>query len=384
MSPSVSRKPVAGSASTEGEGALGLWYALMIGAVLLIAAGTYAAVLYQQVGEWRNAAKQLTIGQELLRADRDEILQKTRTSEAALATLEITHDQDRARLDGLEDQRRRLQGEVVKLTQDLAQSEQRLDGTGRSRAGDLGRLERDRDRLARELGERRVDMSRLETALAEKDRAFAELRESLKKNEAAIEGLQSEKTDLGAEKAALEKQREDAQKQLAERQQNERLRQIVRGHRASLGEVKPYIAEVGPGDWSVIESWLALQLGRPMAVPDLGARGLSYEGARLIGAAEGPPMVMLLYADADERPVSLTIAPDQSGEQPLATSQDGGLNLLDWREERHAFFLAGETDEEALKAVGGDLLNRPPGLSSDAPVPVSRHIRPSFRPADTP
>ncbi|MEZ5935014.1 MAG: hypothetical protein R3F54_24400 [Alphaproteobacteria bacterium] len=45
------------------------------------------------------------------------------------------------------------------------------------------------------------------------------------------------------------------------------------GTRRAWARSRPYIAELGPGDWSVIEDWLAVQLGRPMALPDLSARG---------------------------------------------------------------------------------------------------------------
>jgi anti-sigma factor RsiW len=144
------------------------------------------------------------------------------------------------------------------------------------------------------------------------------------------------------------------------------------------------VAEVGPGDWSVIESWLSQQLARPMAVPDLSAKGLSYEGARLIGDADGPPMAMLLYEDAEQRPVSLTIALDRRGEKPLTAGEAGGLNVIDWREERHAFFLAGESEASLLEAVGVELLNDPPRMSGDAPVPVSRYVRPGQRPRNAP
>ena len=348
----------------------------MIGAVLLITTGIYAAHLYQQVGEWRQAVNQLTIGQELLRGDRDEILQKVREREAALATLEAERAQGQSRLEGLEEQRQRLQANVLQLTQDLAGSEQRSD------RNEFERLEGERDRLARELGERNVDMSRLQSALAGTERTRVVLQKSVEENEAEIAALREETTALQEVKTALEQESARVLQELAERRQDERIRQIIRGHQASLGEVKPYIVEVGPGDWSVIESWLALQLGRPMAIPDLMDRGWSYEGARLIGSADGPPLVMLLYVDTEDRPVSLTIAPDRSGERSVALDSKGDLTMVGWREERHAFFLTGEADENELKTVGVDLLNQPPRLSEDAPVPVSRHIRPGMRPDD--
>lgn len=381
-SPSAApRRPVADPPPADGS--IGIWYAALIGAVLLIATGIYAAFLYQQGKEWRRAADQLTIGQELLRADRDEILEKAREREVTLSTLEAAREQDRARLEGVEDQRRRLQSDVLRLTQALAQSEEQANGANVDADSSvaLERLQRERDRQDQETAEKRADTTRLETALAEKEQALAEHADSLEATKSENDAMRAEMVDLEVEKAGVQRDRERLERQLAERLESERRRQIIRGHRASLGEVRPYITELGPEDWSVIESWLALQLRRPMAVPDLVAHGWSYEGARLLGSIDGPPMAMLLYADAEERPTSLTIALDRNGERPLAAGVHGGLDLLDWREEHHAFLLAGEAGEEALEAVAIDLQNQPPRLSEDAPVPVSRYVRPSFRPA---
>lgn len=378
--PTAPHRPVAD------EGGGGAWYVALISVVLLIALGIYTAYLYQQVDDWRRAAEQLKTGQEMLRFDRDEILQKVRDREVTLSTLEAAREQDIRRLEVLEDQRQRLQSDVVRLTEELARKEQQADGVGEvsEQSAERDRLERSRDRLERELASTRADMSRLETALAEKDRTLTDQAESLWENEAAIEALRVAKADIETAKASLEQEGERLEREMAERQEKQRKRQIIRGHRASLGEVKPYIAEVGPEDWGVIEGWLAQQLRRPMAVPDLSAHGWSYEGARLLGTSDGPPMAMLLYADAEERPASLTIARDRGGERLLAIERDGGLNLLDWREELHAFLLAGEADEEVLKDVAVDLQNQPPRLHEDAPVPVSRYIRPSLRPEARP
>lgn len=372
-------RPVADSVAPSSDGSTGAWYVALISVVLLVAAGIYAAYLYQQVETGRQAVEQLKLGQELLRFDRDEILQKMREREVTLSTLEAAREQDRERLEGLEKQRRRLQGDVLKLTQTLARGEQVGEGAaldaGHSTA--LERLQRERERLDLELAGARTDMTRLKTALAEQTATLQEY-------QAKLEAMGKETTDLEAAKASQALDMERLELQLDERREVERRLQIVRGHRASFGEVTPYIAEVGPEEWRVIESWLAQQLGRPMAVPDLSAHDWSYEGARLLGVIDGPPMAMLLYADADERPVSLTIARNGGGARPLEISENGGLALAEWQEERHAFFLTGEAGEDLLKRVAIDLQNQPPMLSEDAPVPISRYIRPSFRPKAQP
>ena len=73
-----------------------------------------------------------------------------------------------------------------------------------------------------------------------------------------IEEVRAQKADLEEARSVLEQERERLEQELAQRRQSERQRQIIRGHQASLGKVKPYITEVGPGGWGMIESWLAL------------------------------------------------------------------------------------------------------------------------------
>jgi chromosome segregation ATPase len=208
------------------QSSIGVWYAVLIGAVLLIATGLYALSLHRQIEEWQDAARQLSIGQELLRKDRDEILDKARERESMLATLEAGREKDQIRLDGLEEQRRRLQANVLRLTQNLAQSEPRENSSdanaGQAQAVD--KLERERDRLDRILDERDAEVARLQTTISE-------LTETLDKNEGELEALRLEKADFDDARAALELDAVRAKEQLSERRRDERFRQIVRGHR---------------------------------------------------------------------------------------------------------------------------------------------------------
>ena len=207
MPPSSPCQPTANPAAEEG--AHGIWYVVLIGAVLLIATAIYAAYLYQQVKEWRSAAEQLTIGQEMLRFDRDEILQKVREREVTLSTLEAAYEQDRERLEGLENQRRQLQGDVLRLTQDLARSERQTNGQAddADRSETLERLQRERDRLDRELEAKRNEISELEAAAAQAELKRVELVESLLTKDARIEEVRAQKADLEEERSVLEQDR---------------------------------------------------------------------------------------------------------------------------------------------------------------------------------
>ena len=353
-----------------------VWYAAMIGFVLLLAALAYIYILHQERDSWRRAADQLTIGQEFLRADRDEVLEKAREREAALSVFEAEIQQDRGRLKRLEEQRDRLQSNVLRLTQELAESRGREGG----REGEGGQPEaieellRDQARLERDLADLKIE-------IVDKDKEIAERARTFEVKAAENEAIGQENEGLKVEKAALEEKVEELGQAIQTLQEDSRLRQILRGHQASLGEVMPYIAELGPDDWLLMEAWLAQQLRRPMALPDLAEHGWSYEGARLLGVADGPPMAMLLYADPNEQPVSLTITRDQRGQRGLAVSEFGDLKILDWREERHAFTLAGQSPGDELRPIALQLISEPPVENEEAPVPISRYIRPASRPS---
>lgn len=357
--------------------AVGAWYGALISILLLITAGIYIVYLHQQGLQSEETVGQLLIGQDLLRADRDELLQKIHDRESDLEVLGRTTAEMTARLTRLDVQRNDLQADIVSLTQDLAAAKRTVDHApaiaADDQSTDLRKLERERDSLKRQATTYQSEIDDLKSALADKEKTLAERSDGIREQKDIAAESAAQKATLGKEIARLVQQ-------LADTRQTGRQSQIIRGHRASFGEVRPYLASVGPEDWQTIEGWLAQQLRRPMAIPDLSEFGWSYEGARLLAAIEGPPMTMLLYADAENRPISLTIAQDRSGERNIESHRDGGLNLVEWREERHAFVLASDADDVVLRLIAATLQNQPPAMTGDAAVPSSRFFRPAFRP----
>jgi len=378
----AARKPVAGHRAGSGGAPILVWYTALIGIVLLLAALAYIYILHQERSALRQAADQLTIGQELLRADRDDVLENAREREAALSLIEVESQQDRDRLERVEDQRDRLQKDVLRLTQELAENRGRAKApeNGAAQAEAFRDLEREQARLNRDLAGRKAEIEDLKADISQKDEELADKTRALATKAVEAEAMLSEVEALKTAKAGLEGRADELGHEIEVLHEGSRQRQILRGHQASLGDVNPYIAEVGPEDWRVMEDWLAQQLRRPMALPDLAEHGWTYEGARLLGSSDGPPMAMLLYADAEERPVSLTVTRDQRGEQDLVVSELGGLNILEWREERHAFTLASDVPDDQLRPIALQLMGEPPVQREEASVPVSRYIRPTFRP----
>lgn len=331
--------------------------------MLLIAAAAYLMYSRQEGLQWQEAAHQLSIGQELLRADRDDLLQKMRDRETELANLEQLAAQDKVRIAVLEEQRRDLQTEVVRLRHDLedAKGRSRTDGgTGNQRDQNASPT-RAQDAVSRRIAEQEDIIARLRVTLKDKERA-------LNDSQASDRGTSLEKT-VGRLEAALS----------ALRQKN-RFRQAIRNHRASFGEVKPYLADVDASYWEAIETWLDQQLGRPMEIPDLSSYGWSYEGARIVLALEGPAMAMLLYVDQEGQPLSFTIARDADGEQGLRTHREAGLTLLEWHDDKHAFVLAGEADMVTLQVMASVLMDPSNERTAGTEVPSSRYFRPEFRP----
>lgn len=360
------------------------WYVAVIAALLLVAAGIYIIYLHQQRLELREAANQMSIGRDLLRDDRDELLQKVRERETEVSSMERQAVQVESRLATLQNQRSELGAEVARLTRDLARAEGQLRGDAldgdlskeRPKAGDKAGEQADRRLQETEalLNARNTEIERLEAALDETERLLAQSRDDLRRQETLV-------LDAGREGTALEEKVERARDELAEARQAFRRGQIIRGHNASLGEVKPYLAEVGPEYWQVIEDWLDEKLGRKMVIPDLSAIGWSYEGARLLISISGPSMVMLLYANREGEPISWTIAKAPSQPMSPGSRQQAGLNLIEWRDASHAFILAGGADNVVLQVVAAALQAQVDEVSSDSPVPSGRFIRPEFRPS---
>ena len=363
---------------------IGAWYVAIISVLLLVGAGIYIIYLHQQRLQWRDAANQMAIGQELLRADRDELLQKTREREAEVLALEQQFSKRATRIVSLQNQRNILQKNVARLTQDLAAAERRIDKAALSDEvlDNFAAPKKELDEISRRLdvknqliAEQKTAIGWLETSLAEAEQSLVQSRSEQRKQE-------TEAVEVRLQKAVLEEEAARSKNELIEMRNAFRRGQVIRGHNASLGEVKPYLAEVGPEYWQVIEGWLEQRLERPMALPDLSAIGWSYEGARLLVAVDGPAMVMLLYADREGRPISWTIAKDTSGPMPSTAKRQAGLNLLEWHDETHAFVLAGDSDEVVLQVVAAALQDRTDEATSKAAVPAGRFFRPEFRPTN--
>jgi anti-sigma factor RsiW len=133
-----------------------------------------------------------------------------------------------------------------------------------------------------------------------------------------------------------------------------------------LGEVADYhvvyaretehLVEVPASQREHIEAWLGEHLHRSLRVPDLGDRGLTFEGARLL-VVDGRSVAQLLYAaPGDEHhPLALCIAGGAESDAPAIVQSREGINLAAWRAGGYFYVLAGWQPPAFLKDVAAEL-----------------------------
>ncbi len=88
----------------------------------------------------------------------------------------------------------------------------------------------------------------------------------------------------------------------------------------------------------------------PSWVPDLGAFGLTFKGARLL-VINGEPVTQLVYLPADGRALALCIIHSKREGKPLTASRQDDLNLVDWRVKGYGFVVIGWEDPTRLRAI---------------------------------
>jgi anti-sigma factor RsiW len=92
-----------------------------------------------------------------------------------------------------------------------------------------------------------------------------------------------------------------------------------------------HLVEVGAEEADHIRDWLGARIGRPFDIPDLGAFGLTFRGARLLVAA-GEPVAQLVYTldDGSVFALCLTQRPGAPDMAPVAERLDEFDSVV-WR-----------------------------------------------------
>lgn len=120
-----------------------------------------------------------------------------------------------------------------------------------------------------------------------------------------------------------------------------------------------HLVEVPAEEAAHIETWLSATLEVPVAIPDLSAAGLEFEGARLLVAA-GRPVSQLIYTDAVGAVVALCQIATPSPAESFASREIDGFELVSWGGAAANFVIVGDAGRadltEIAEAAAGQLL----------------------------
>jgi anti-sigma factor RsiW len=285
-----------------------------------------------------------------------------------------------------------LEGEIAALRQE----NERLASTLRAASEATAALQADRDRASEALAAAEASLApereellaersalslerdRLIAALADKDGQVTRLSSALDKAversdaaDAALVELRAERPILQTKLAALEaelqgvdaaKKTADAARVAAEQQvaalkdgggpDQDWLAGLAGQHRIFAAAERRHQVARPAVERPAIEAWLADLVGRPLTVPDLEAKGVVFEGARLM-ALDGRPAAALIYRDDTGQPLTLGLTAGPAAIRGLAESKDSELNLVAWQDGALAFALVGAAEPARLADLAG-------------------------------
>ncbi|MZQ89393.1 hypothetical protein GVY41_09855 [Frigidibacter albus] len=110
-------------------------------------------------------------------------------------------------------------------------------------------------------------------------------------------------------------------------------------------------AELGAERIEYVTGWLSTRLGRPFALPDLGAFGFHPIGGRLLPDARGTAAVLVYESGPGER-LTLFAAPQPgAGGTAFGFLEEGGTRGVWWAEGGFGYAVAGEIAQDVLRGV---------------------------------
>jgi|GEM_PF-639647 len=123
----------------------------------------------------------------------------------------------------------------------------------------------------------------------------------------------------------------------------------LRAHDAYAEVARP--AELGAERIDYVTGWLSTRLGRPFALPDLGAFGFHPVGGRLLPDASGTAAV-LVYENGPGARLTLFAAPQPgTGGSAFGFLEEGGVRGVWWAEGGLGYAVAGEIAQDLLRQI---------------------------------
>jgi len=123
----------------------------------------------------------------------------------------------------------------------------------------------------------------------------------------------------------------------------------LEAHRIFVAE-KAHPVEVSAEARDHLGVWLGNRLGTPVAIPDLGAAGLTLMGGRLLPGPDGPAG-QLMYEVPDGRRVTLYIQPGAGEARSFFFAAFEGEDALAWRSPELSYVLTGPFDRDRLIGI---------------------------------
>lgn len=121
----------------------------------------------------------------------------------------------------------------------------------------------------------------------------------------------------------------------------------ISAHEVFAAEVK-HPVEVWASDKDDLEAWLSKRLGVAFTAPDLTGQGYTLLGGRLLAVSDHPA-AQLMYEDAGKKRITIFLTANVGeAESALRVEHKGAIIACYWLNEKLAFAMVGEMDEEPM------------------------------------
>ncbi|MEN0001760.1 MAG: anti-sigma factor [Pseudomonadota bacterium] len=127
------------------------------------------------------------------------------------------------------------------------------------------------------------------------------------------------------------------------------LTQIADYHRVYASQNR-HLVEVAADEADHIETWLTNTVGASVAIPDLTAHDLEFQGGRLLVAA-GKPVAQLMYRDADGKIVALCLIANPEPDDAFRSRRIAGFDMVTWGTADANVVLVGDEGRTDLESI---------------------------------
>lgn len=121
----------------------------------------------------------------------------------------------------------------------------------------------------------------------------------------------------------------------------------ISAHEVYASEVK-HPVEVAASDLDDLEAWLSKRVGVEFTAPDLSEQGYTLLGGRLLAVSDHPAAQLMYEDDAKKRITIFLAANAGEDESALRVQHKGAVIACYWLNEKLAFAMVGEMDEDAM------------------------------------